>query len=72
MQFIRLLLLSHVFTHNIAAWQFCTRYERCSWIANAISAAVFTCVGFYVPTELGRVTWGRKSWKLFIINVAII
>ncbi len=70
MQFIGLLLLSYVFTHNIAAWQFVPGTKDAPWIANAISAAVFTCVGFYVPTELGRVAWERKSWKLFIINVS--
>ncbi|MBK9294851.1 MAG: DUF1761 domain-containing protein [Oligoflexia bacterium] len=36
----------------------------------AFCAAVFTWIGFYVPTQLGRVSWENRPWKLFFINSA--
>jgi hypothetical protein len=33
-----------------------------------MNSAVFTWLGFYVPTDLSTVAWERKSWKLFWIN----
>lgn len=36
----------------------------------APSAAFLVWIGFYVPLMLGSVTWERRPWKLFLINVA--
>lgn len=64
-------LMAWVFAHNIAAW------NPLSWglpaspvppSMNAVMAAVFTWLGFFVPTDLGTVAWEMKSWKLFFIN----
>jgi len=30
--------------------------------------AFFTWIGFYVPLQLGKVTWENRPWKLFLIN----
>ena len=34
----------------------------------AMMAAFFTWMGFYLPVDIGTVTWERRSWKLFFIN----
>ncbi len=34
----------------------------------AFMAAFFTWMGFYLPVDIGIVTWEQKSWKLFFIN----
>lgn len=60
--------LAYVFAHNIAAWSFVPGMAEMSPFSNAMSAAVFTWLGFYLPVDIGVVTWERKSWKLFGIN----
>jgi hypothetical protein len=61
-------LFAWVFAHNIAAWTFVPDVKEMSPAANAISAAVFTWLGFYVPGHLGSTVWEKKSWTLFAIN----
>jgi hypothetical protein len=39
-----------------------------SAVANAMMAAVFTWLGFFIPVDLSAVAWERKSWTLFFIN----
>jgi hypothetical protein len=34
----------------------------------AVSAAVFTWLGFYVPLQLSKIAWENKPWKVFFIN----
>ena len=66
-------LLAWVLSHNIAAW------DPHSWgyhsdfmppAASAITSAVFTWIGFFVPQGLNDSTWGMKSWKVFFINTS--
>lgn len=33
-----------------------------------VYAAIFTWLGFYVPLQLGKVSWENRPWKLFFIN----
>jgi hypothetical protein len=64
-------LMAWVFAHNLAVWNPITWGKNPSEIpeaAFAASAAFFTWLGFFVPQDLGVVTWGMKSWKLFFIN----
>lgn len=61
-------LMAWVFAHNIAAWGFVPGTAEAPMVGNLISSAVFTWLGFYVPTDLGVVAWEGKSWKLFFIN----
>jgi hypothetical protein len=63
-------LMAWVLAHNTAAWSFVPGSDQMSTTANIVSSAVFTWLGFYVPTDIGVVTWERKSWKLFFINTA--
>ena len=61
-------LFAWVFAHNIAAWSFVPGSQSMSPAGNAMSAAIFTWLGFYFPVDLGSVAWERKSWTLFFIN----
>jgi hypothetical protein len=63
-------LLAYVFAHNIAAWSFVPGAEQMSIVENTASSAFFTWLGFFLPQDLGIVTWERKSWKLFGINTS--
>jgi hypothetical protein len=64
-------LMAYVFAHNIAVWNPVTwglPASEMSPMANAFTAAIFTWLGSFVPTDLSTVAWEMKSWKLFFIN----
>ena len=64
-------LMAWVFAHNMAVWNPETwglPPSEMSANSNAMMAAVFTWLGFYLPVDLGAVSWEGKSWKLFGIN----
>jgi len=64
-------LMAWVFAHNMAVWNPVTWGLAPSTMSPATSAmmgAVFTWLGFFLPTDLGVVAWEMKSWKLFFIN----
>lgn len=61
-------LFAWVLAHNIAAWQFVPGIKEMSQLSNAISSAIFTWVGFYLPGQLGATVWEKNSWRLFSIN----
>ncbi len=62
------LLFAGVLAHNIAAWQFVPGVKDMGPFSNALTAAFFTWLGFYLPGELGATVWEQHSWKLFGIN----
>ncbi|TNE78745.1 MAG: DUF1761 domain-containing protein [Bacteroidetes bacterium] len=65
-------LMAWVFAHNIAVWN----PETWGLAASAemakgkmaFMAAVFTWIGFYLPSDLSRMAWENPSFKLFGIN----
>lgn len=61
-------LMAYVFVHNIAAWSFVPGIEELGDIGNIMNSTIFTWLGFYLPVDIGVVTWEQKSWKLFWIN----
>lgn len=61
-------LMAYVFAHNIAAWSFVPGIEELGDIGNIMNSTIFTWLGFYLPVDIGVVTWEQKSWKLFWIN----
>lgn len=66
-------LMAFVFSHNIAVWNPATwglAPNGMEGMTSAIMAAVFTWLGFYLPSDLSGVAWEQKSWKLFFINTA--
>ena len=61
-------LMAYVFAHNNAAWSFVPGIDMMPVAGQILNAAIFTWLGFYVPTDLSAVAWENKSWKLFFIN----
>lgn len=61
-------LMAYVFAHNMAAWTFVPGTAEMGAMGNIMNAALFTWLGFYLPVDIGIVTWEKKSWKLFGIN----
>lgn len=64
-------LMAWVFAHNMAVWNPITwglPASEMSPIGTAMSAAIFTWLGFFFPGDLGSVVWEKKSWTLFFIN----
>lgn len=59
---------AYVLAHNMAAWSYVPGIEELGNTGNIINSAVFTWLGFYLPVDIGVVTWEQKSWKLFFIN----
>jgi hypothetical protein len=60
--------LAYVFAHNIAAWSYVPGMDQMSPMVSVANSAIFTWLGFYLPVDIGIVTWEKKSWKLFFIN----
>lgn len=63
-------LFAWVFAHNIGAWSFVPGADEMAATETALSAAIFTWLGFFLPVDIGSVFWEKKSWKLFGINTA--
>jgi len=66
-------LMVWVFSHNIAAWDPKTWGHESSFVSPAgaaLSAAIFTWLGFYVPQDLNKVSFHMRSWKLFFIDTS--
>jgi hypothetical protein len=70
-------LLAWVFAHNIAAWAIVQSTPPPAGVeamppvtpmGNVIASSLFTWLGFFLPVDLGRVAWERKSWTLFFID----
>lgn len=66
-------LMAWVLAHNIAAWGIVQQQPTAtpmemSPMANVLSATGFTWIGFFLPVDLTRVAWERKSWTLFFID----
>ncbi|HXA01787.1 MAG TPA: DUF1761 domain-containing protein [Cytophagaceae bacterium] len=62
------ILFAWVFAHNMAAWTFVPGVKELGPLPNALNAAIFTWIGFYLPGHLGSTVWEKKSWTLFAIN----
>lgn len=62
--------LAYVFAHNIAAWSFVPGVNEMGPVGNIMNSTIFTWLGFYLPVDIGIVTWEKKSWKLFGINTS--
>ena len=60
--------MAYVFSHNMAAWEFVPGMEEMGIVGKAMNAAIFTWLGFFLPVDLGTITWEQKSFKLFAIN----
>lgn len=73
LNFFGTILMVWVFAHNIAAWNPLTWGHTESFMSptgSALSAAIFTWLGFYVPQDFNKVSFHGKSWKLFFIDTS--
>lgn len=65
-------LMAWVFAHNIAVWNPITwgleAHPEWTNASMAFTAAMFTWIGFYLPSDLSRLAWENPSMKLFGIN----
>ena len=59
--------LAYVLAHNLAVWGMAMG-EEAEKMTLALSSAFFTWLGFYLPVDMGSMTWEKKSFKLFAIN----
>ncbi len=67
-------LMAWVFAHNIAVWNpetwgLAASPEMTKGMM-ATMAALFTWLGFYLPSDLSRMAWENPSIKLFGINTS--
>ncbi len=60
--------LAYVFAHNNAAWSYVPGMDQMPALGKVANSTIFTWLGFYLPVDIGIVTWEKKSWKLFGIN----
>jgi hypothetical protein len=68
---VSVFLISMVLANNIAAWTPSTwgiKGANLSPVSQAIQAAFFTWLGFFVSNLLLGVAWEKRSWKLFAID----
>lgn len=68
---VGIVLMVFVLSNNMAVWQPQTwgiTQPNLPIAEQAISAAVFTWLGFVVPVFLNSVAWAKQSWLLFAIN----
>jgi len=61
MMFISALVLSYVYAHVLIAFQ-------SDSISMALQGAFWTWLGFIATTQLGKVLWEKKPWKLYVID----
>jgi hypothetical protein len=70
LQALGLLLTSIVMFHLVQVWR------PSMWNAGAdkplacygFYTALFVWAGFYIPLQLGKISWELKPWKVFFIN----
>jgi hypothetical protein len=60
--------MAYVFAHNNAAWSYVPGMDVMPATGIILNSTIFTWLGFYLPVDIGVVTWEKKSWKLFFIN----
>ena len=60
--------LAYVLSHNIAAWDFVPGMEDMGKTGQLLNTALFTWLGFFLPTDAGTIFWEKRSVKLFLIN----
>ena len=64
-------LIAFVLSNNIAAWTPSTwgsNIESLPFYFQALQAALFTWLGYFVSVLFLGVAWEKRSWKLFAID----
>ena len=68
---VSVFLITLVLANNMAAWTPSTwgiTGANLPKYAQALQAAFFTWLGFFLPNLLQGVAWEKRSWKLFAID----
>ncbi len=71
MTLLSMFLISMVYFNNIAVWTPSTwgiKGAELGKTSQALQAAIFTWLGFFVSNLLLGVAWEKRSWKLFAID----
>lgn len=71
LQLLGLFLTTFVLAHTSQVWRASVwgiSGQDGSSMMYGCYAALFTWIGFYVPLQLGKISWEMKPWKLFFIN----
>lgn len=66
------LLIAWVLAHSLEIWRpsVWNAGEDAGAHVYALSAALWTWIGFFVPLQIGRVAWEKKGWNLVAINAS--
>jgi hypothetical protein len=66
------LLMAVVLFYTMALWRPMTWGQdpllMISPLREGLMTAIIVWLGFFLPVDIGRVAWERKSWKLFFID----
>lgn len=70
LQVIGLTLTAYVLAHANQVWRPSVwgAGEDAPAAVYGFFGGLFTWFGFYLPPQLGRVAWEKRSWHLFLIN----
>jgi hypothetical protein len=64
-------LIAFVLAHSAEVWRpsvWKAGEEDAPAYVYALSSALWTWVGFFLPLQIGRVAWEKKGWSLVAIN----
>jgi hypothetical protein len=73
LQLLGLFLTAYVLAHSVQVWRPSVWGHEGADAAGyqyGLMGGFFTWLGFYVPMQLGKVTWENRPWKLFLLNTA--
>ena len=62
------LLFAWVLAFYLAGWRFLPGLAEYGPFVLGVNSAFSVWVGFFVPVNLARIVWEKRSWKLFLIN----
>lgn len=63
-------LIAWVLAHSIEVWRpsVWSAGDDAPAYVYALSGALWTWIGFFVPLQIGRVAWEKRGWSLVAIN----
>lgn len=66
--FVGTFLFAWVLAFYLAGWQYIPGVKEMKPFVTGINSAISVWFGFFVPVQLSRVVWEKRSWRLFFIN----
>ncbi len=66
--FVSIFLFVWVLAFYLAGWKYIPGASEMSPLVSGVNSAISVCVGFFVPVQLTRIVWEKRTWKLFFIN----